>query len=121
MAALLKSPHMELASECIIEFLGTGLLAFTVACSAGQGASLAGFAIGSTLMCAIYAGGHLSGANYNPAVSLALFLTGNMDAQKMGIYMATQVVGGICASLTYPESVTEGVDAGTSWYLEVDS
>ena len=43
-----------LAQKLTVEALGTALLVFTVAVSVGQGASLAGVAIGSTLMCAIY-------------------------------------------------------------------
>ena len=94
----------------------------TVGCNVIGGSSTwAALSIASSLMVGIYSLGSVSGANFNPAVSLALFLAGEMDASKMGIYMATQVVGGICASLTYPESEREGVDAGTSWYLEVDS
>ena len=108
--------------NCVSEFIGTYLLVLTVGCNVIGGSSTwAALSIASSLMVGIYSLGSVSGANFNPAVSLALFLAGEMDASKMGIYMATQVVGGICASLTYPESEREGVDAGTSWYLEVDS
>jgi aquaporin Z len=88
--------------NCVSEFIGTYLLVLTVGCNVIGGSSTwAALSIASSLMVGIYSLGSVSGANFNPAVSLALFLTGNMDASKMGIYMATQVVGGICASLTY--------------------
>jgi len=88
--------------NCVSEFIGTYLLVLTVGCNVIGGSSTwAALSIASSLMVGIYSLGSVSGANFNPAVSLALFLTGNMDAAKMGIYMATQVVGGICASLTY--------------------
>ena len=48
-------PVMEFASKCLVEFIGTFFLAFTVACAAGQGAALAGLGIGSVLMCSVYA------------------------------------------------------------------
>jgi len=88
--------------NCVSEFIGTYLLVLTVGCNVIGGSSTwAALSIASSLMVGIYSLGSVSGANFNPAVSLALFLTGNMDASKMGIYMITQVVGGICASLTY--------------------
>ena len=76
------------------ELLGTALLTFTIAVAAGQGAALAPFAIGSTLMCAIYAGGHISGANYNPAVTLAIFLRGKLGFFTTIGYMLAQLIGG---------------------------
>jgi aquaporin Z len=88
--------------NCVSEFIGTYLLVLTVGCNVIGGSSTwAALSIASSLMVGIYSLGSVSGANFNPAVSLALFLAGEMDASKMGIYMATQVVGGICASLTY--------------------
>jgi len=88
--------------NCVSEFIGTYLLVLTVGCNVIGGSSTwAALSIASSLMVGIYSLGSVSGANFNPAVSLALFLTGNMDGTTMGAYMATQIVGGICASLTY--------------------
>ncbi|KAK3241113.1 hypothetical protein CYMTET_49093 [Cymbomonas tetramitiformis] len=87
------------------EFLGTFLLCFTVAMTAGvddTGASvssLAPIAIGSSLMCSIFMGGHISGAHHNPAVTLAVFLA---DKQKDGMYgqgKAVCAVGYVIAQL----------------------
>ena len=63
------------AQKLTIEAVGTGLLCFTVAVSVGQvagGHQFAAIAIGSTLMTAIYAGGHISGANCESCVDLAM-------------------------------------------------
>merc|ERR1719262_1311282 len=51
----------------------------------------------------IYALGSVSGANFNPAVSLALFLndSASFSATKMASYMLTQIVGGVLAGLFY--------------------
>ena len=81
---------MSSLSACLAEFLGTFFLAFTVGTAAGQGAALAPLAIGSALTCAVYFGGHLSGANYNPAVSLAVFLRGKLSSTELGLYVLTQ-------------------------------
>merc|ERR1719440_2198957 len=49
----------------------------------------------------IYALGDVSGANFNPAVSLALVINGALDAATAGAYMGVQILGGVAASFTY--------------------
>merc|ERR1719409_1010342 len=52
-------------------------------------------------MVSIYALASVSGANFNPAVTLTLYLTkAETDLTKVGAYMATQIVAGICAGMT---------------------
>ena len=82
------------------ELVGTFVLVLTVGCSvigAGAGA-LAPLAIGSALMVMVFAGGHVSGAHYNPAVTLAAFLRGRCPASDVGPYMAAQVLGAVLAA-----------------------
>ena len=86
------------ASPYIMEFIGTFMLCLTVA-GAAKLSALAPLGIGGVLMCMIYAGAHVSGANYNPAVSLALAITGNLTWPKAVIYMAVQLAGGGAAAL----------------------
>jgi len=64
------------------EFIGTFFLVLTVGCAAGLGLAgdFAPIAIGSALMVMIFAGGHVSGAHFNPAVTLAVFLRGKCPA-----------------------------------------
>jgi aquaporin Z len=50
-------------------------------------------AIGTVLAVMVYAGGHLSGAHYNPAVSLAVFLRGKSSLRDMGVYWGMQLAG----------------------------
>ncbi len=56
-------------------------------------------AIGSALMVMIYAGGHISGAHYNPAVTLAVWMRGKVATSDVAPYMASQVVGAVLAWL----------------------
>ena len=52
----------------------------------------------SVLMCMIFAGAHVSGAHYNPAVTLAILLRGRISLREGIPYMIIQVVGGIAAA-----------------------
>jgi len=91
-----------LMHECAAEFVGTFLLILTVGCNVlGGNATWAALSIAAVLMVSIYSLATVSGANFNPAVSFALFLTKNMDAGKMAAYMLTQVSAGILAGVTY--------------------
>jgi aquaporin Z len=87
-------------NKYLVEFIGTFFLVFTignVVIEPGAGA-LAPLAIGSVLMVMIFAGGHISGAHYNPAVTLAVFLRGKCDAKDVAPYMGAQVLAGVVAA-----------------------
>merc|ERR1719446_472517 len=95
---------MTLMKKLTAEFVGTFLLVLTVGCNVlGGSGTWAALSIASVLMVSIYALGSVSGANFNPAVSLALFLNGTPDftAQKMASYMLIQVIGGLAAGGVY--------------------
>ena len=82
-----------------VEFIGTFFLVFTVgmvSIDPGAGA-LAPIAIGSVLAVMIYAGGHISGGHYNPAVTLAVWLRGKASASGAAAYWVVQVSAGIVA------------------------
>merc|ERR1719443_1260346 len=69
----------------------------------------------------IYALGDVSGANFNPAVSLALILTDNLKPAEAGAYMGVQIVGGIAAAFTYAlirqgDSFPLGPQPGYKWW-----
>lgn len=82
----------------LTEFIGTFFLVFTIGLVVAGGTAFAPIAIGSVLMVMVYAGGHVSGAHYNPAVTLAVALRGAMDGRDVAPYMASQVVGGLLAA-----------------------
>ena len=60
----------------VTEFIGTFFLVFVVGLAVASGTPFAPLAIGGTLMVMVYMGGHISGAHYNPAVTLAALIRG---------------------------------------------
>lgn len=85
----------------VYEFIGTFFLVLTVGLTVidpkGVGA-LAPLAIGSILAVMVYAGAHISGGHYNPAVTLSLFLRGKTNAQTLGLYWLVQLLAGAVAA-----------------------
>ena len=83
----------------ITEFIGTFFLVLTVGMAVNGGAgSMAPVAIGAVLMVMIYAGGHISGGHYNPAVTLAVLVRGRITVSDAVPYMAAQIIGGTVAA-----------------------
>ena len=100
----------------LVEFIGTLLFVTTigmVVVTPGVG-PLAPLAIASALMVVVYAGGHISGGHYNPAVTLGVFLRGKCEAKDVAPYMAAQVLGAVVAGfivMYLADDAMEGVKA----------
>lgn len=75
-----------------IEFLGTFFLVLTVGLSQNP------FAIGGVLVALVYMGGYISGAHYNPAVTLALLINKKIEITEAVQYWVVQMAGGIAAA-----------------------
>ncbi len=84
----------------LVEFIGTFFLVATVGCTviAPGAGTIAPLAIGSALMVMVYAGGHVSGGHYNPAVTLAVWMRGRCPTSDVPSYMIAQVLGGLVAA-----------------------
>jgi aquaporin Z len=80
------------------EFIGTFFLVFTVCTAVRAHSLLAPVGIGAVLMVMIFAGGHISGGHFNPAVTLAVFLRGKLPANDVGPYMGSQLLAGLAAA-----------------------
>ncbi len=86
----------------VVEFIGTFFLVLVVGLTViepGGAGAMAPLAIGTTLMVMVYAGGHISGGHYNPAVTLAVWMRGKCDTKDVAPYMISQILGGIVAAL----------------------
>ena len=85
----------------LTEFIGTFFLVLTIGMTViepGAG-NLAPLAIGAALMIMVYAGGHVSGGHYNPAVTLAVWLRGRCPASDVPGYWLSQILGGVAAAM----------------------
>ena len=84
----------------LTELIGTFFLVLTIGMTviAPGAGDLAPLAIGSTLMVMIFAGGYISGAHYNPAVTLAVFIRGRCNASDILPYWIAPIVGAAAAA-----------------------
>ena len=87
------------AVKYAVEAIGTFFLVFTVGAAVGSRSSLAPLAIGAALMVMVYAGGHISGGHYNPAVTLAALVRRRIGLADAVGYWIAQFVAGIVAAL----------------------
>jgi aquaporin Z len=55
---------------------------------------IAASTLGSALMVMAFAGGHISGAHYDPAVSLAALVAGKLSRRQTASYALTQLAAG---------------------------
>lgn len=102
-------------AKLVMELIGTFFLVLTVGSTVlGRGPGvLPPLAIGAALMVMVYAGGHVSGGHYNPAVSLGACLRGRLPAKDVVPYWIAQVVGAALAGLAVrflrPDAVVEAM------------
>lgn len=87
--------------KALVELIGTFFLMFVIGLTviAPGAGDLAPLAIGAVLMVMVYAGGPISGAHYNPAVTLAVWLRGKCEAKDVPSYIIAQVLGAVLATM----------------------
>jgi aquaporin Z len=86
-------------AKYIVEAIGTFMLVFTVGVAVASRSPLAPLAIGAALMVMIYAGAHLSGGHYNPAVTLAVLVRRRIGLRDAFAYWIAQFGAGVLAAL----------------------
>lgn len=79
----------------ITEFIGTFFLVLVIAFTGNP------LAIGGSLAALVYMGGYISGANYNPAITLGLLASNKIKPKTAFLYMLIQLIAGICAAFAY--------------------
>ena len=103
-------------NKYLVELIGTFFLVLTVGCTViEKGAGpLAPIAIGASLMVMIFAGGHISGGHYNPAVTLGVWLRGKCETKDVAPYMISQIIGaGIAAFIVKFFKAETPISAGS--------
>lgn len=84
----------------LVEAIGTFFLVLTVVLTANNTgiAPMAPLAFGAMMMVMVFAGSHISGGHYNPALTLAVVMRGKMEVNDGVLYMLAQLIGGIIAA-----------------------
>ncbi len=109
------------------EVVGTYFLVLTVGLMSLSQSALAPLAIGSSLMIMVYMGGHVSGAHYNPAVTVAVWMRGKLPAADVVPYIIAQLLGAVLAALTVlyltgkTFAAAPGADVGAGRALAVEA
>lgn len=130
--------RFSLARRAAVEFVGTGFLVAAVVGSGIMGERLAGgnvaiallantLATGAALLSLILIFLPISGAHFNPVVSIADALRGGMPWGGAALYVAAQIIGGIagaiCANLMFAlpaVSVSRHIrTGGAQWFSEL--
>eukprot|EP00400_MALV-I_sp_L67-5_P000312 gene312-1138_t len=105
-----------LVAKLISEFIGTYILVLTVGLNvlapATADKAQAVLSIAAALTCGIYALGSVSGAHFNPAVTLAVCLRKKMDWAEGGYYVATQLFAGVLAGISFGLITNNGFPLG---------
>src|SRR6202022_4479602 len=81
----------------VVEFIGAFFLMFAVGVAVLSNSVFTPLAAGAALMVMIYAGGHISGGHYNPAVTMGALVRGRIGIGDAVPYWIAQVVGGVVA------------------------
>lgn len=83
----------------LTEFIGTFFLVLTIGLGVHAGTPFVPLAVGVALTGMVYMGGHVSGAHYNPAVTLAVWMRGRLPRAQVVPYWAAQLLGSLAAAL----------------------
>lgn len=99
----MKKYLAEFIGTFILVFLGTGTAVVLGGYTGGTdtgflGVAAIALAFGLSIVAAAYAIGHISGCHVNPAVSLAVWISGNLTAKEFGGYVIAQIVGAFAGS-----------------------
>ena len=94
-AGTMKKYVAEMVGTAVLVIMGCGT-AMLVGCDAanGSGYLLTALAFGLSIVAMAYCIGNISGCHINPAVSLAVFLTGGIDKKDFAGYVIAQIIGG---------------------------
>ncbi|MEA3207003.1 MAG: aquaporin [Chthoniobacter sp.] len=87
-------------NKYLTELIGTFFLVLTIGCTVigAPAGVIPPLAIGAALMVMIFAGGHISGGHYNPAVTLGVWIRGKCRTNDVVPYILSQIIGATLAA-----------------------
>lgn len=111
----------------LTEFVGTFFLVLTVGLVVASGTPSGPLAIGSALMVMVYMGGHISGGHFNPAVTTALAVRGDLPRSDVAGYLIAQMLAGGAAAFaaahatgaTFAPAPATGAGVGATLLVEI--
>ncbi len=101
-----------MSQKLLMEFIGTFFLVLVVSFTGNP------MAIGVVLVALVYMGGYISGAHYNPAVTIALWIANKIEAIVAMKYIVVQMLAGIIAAAFF--NVIDGTKFLPSPALDAD-
>jgi aquaporin Z len=113
----------QLPRKLVVEFIGTFFFLFAIGEALTNAGRFAPLAIGAALMVMVFAGGHISGGHYNPAVSVAAMVRGRLPGDEFLPYLFAQLAGAIVAALVFlavEDEAVAGEFAGAGTMLVVE-
>mmetsp|Transcript_43234 Transcript_43234/g.69093 ORF Transcript_43234/g.69093 Transcript_43234/m.69093 type:complete len:1036 (+) Transcript_43234:78-3185(+) len=115
----LESYQTPLLGCCVAEFAGAFVLVLTVGLNLVTASGATAWSAAATLTSMIYSLGDVSGAHFNPAVSLAVLASGREKCSigRAGCYMMSQILGACCAGVLYTCFHIAGPTADTAFPL----
>lgn len=97
----LSDSRDELMPKLLSEFIGTYMLVLTVGLNVLASSPATALSVGASLACMVYALADVSGAHFNPGVTVAVLAIGQMSPWQAASYVLVQLVAGVCGALTY--------------------
>jgi len=127
-ADLVRRAGAEAIGTFALVFAGCGAIVTDAERGGALGALGVAVVFGLVILAAIAALGHVSGAHFNPAVSVAFWLTRHLPARDLGVYVVAQLLGALAAALLlwvlWPDqpanlgATVPSIDAGRALLLE---
>jgi aquaporin NIP len=112
-AALARHMAAEAIGTFALVFAGCGAIMVNAKTGALGQVGIA-ISFGLVIMVMIYAVGHMSGAHFNPAVTLAFALTRHFPWPSVGAYWSAQLAGALAAALVLRASLGDLADVGAT-------
>lgn len=116
-------PRDKRMKRYIAEGIGTFFLMFStvMATNIGDIAIMAPLIIGLTLAAMIYASEHISGAHFNPAVTLAMLMRGKLARNEAFYYPVAQLAGALLAAILGGFLLRAGYATDTQMHVHKNS